>query len=58
MPNGLQILLELLEWQRLEIDVLEAHGEWLARTKAKFEGRGIEWTTGNLNRYSWLWEVE
>jgi hypothetical protein len=58
MPMDRLILQEVLAWQRLEIDVLDAHADWLARTKAKFERRGVEWTTDNLNRYSRLWELE
>ncbi|MDT5012795.1 MAG: hypothetical protein QOH57_4412 [Mycobacterium sp.] len=37
---------------------MEVHGDWLARTKTSFEAWGIEWTTGNLTRYSRLWEHE
>lgn len=45
-------------WQKLETEVLTAHGAWLAATKAKFERNGWPWTTGELARRSRLWEVE
>jgi hypothetical protein len=57
-PMIYEVAAELLEWQQLELEVLDAHADWLARTKAKFERRGLEWTTENLNRYSRLWECE
>lgn len=49
---------ELLAWKQLESDILEAHGDWLARTKAKFERHGWPWTTAELARRSQLWEHE
>jgi hypothetical protein len=57
-PRDFAILQELLAWQQLEINVLESHADWLARTKARFERRGIKWTVENLNRLSRLGEVE
>ncbi len=48
---------EILEWQALEIDILRDHGDWLARTKAKYERNGWPWTTEELARRSRLWEV-
>ena len=58
MPMDVSVLRAVLAWQALEVDILEAHADWLARTKAKLERRGVEWTTGNLARYSRLWELE
>lgn len=58
LPMDYAVLHELLEWQALEIDVLEAHADWLSRTEAKFERNGWPWTTGELMRRSRLWEVE
>lgn len=58
MPMDHLILEEVLAWQAIEIDVLDAHSDWLTRTKNLFERRGVEWTTGNLARYSRLWGVE
>lgn len=43
-----QSLVAALEWQRIEIDVLDAHAGWLARTKALFERNGWPWTTAEL----------
>jgi len=57
-PRDFAILQELLAWQHLEIEVLEAHAAWLSRTKARFERRGVEWTFENVNRWSRLWECE
>jgi hypothetical protein len=59
MPRDLSCFQEILAWQQLENDVLTAHADWLARTKARFERLGIPWTVENLNRrYSRLWEHE
>lgn len=57
-PMDYDVVLEILAWQRVEIDVLEAHAAWLSRTRAKFERHGVDWTTTNVMRYSRLWEVE
>ncbi|CAN5303238.1 hypothetical protein BH11ACT6_BH11ACT6_53390 [soil metagenome] len=53
-----EAMYEIRELQLVETEVLEAHADWIARTKAKFETLGVEWTTENLNRYSRLWEHE
>jgi hypothetical protein len=57
-PRDKGLVQQLLAWKVLENEVLKAHSDWLARTKARFERRGIEWTVENLNRWSRLWEVE
>jgi hypothetical protein len=49
---------ELLEWQRLEIEILESHADWLAEMKAAVEGSGVDWTIGNLNRFCRFPEVD
>lgn len=54
----LQMLLDLTYWQQLDNDVLEAYTDWLVRTKARFESRGIPWTTGELMRRAHVWEHE
>jgi hypothetical protein len=53
-----EILWQLLQWQRLEIEVLEDHGEWLAKVKAAVERSGREWTHENFLRYCQLRECE
>jgi hypothetical protein len=55
-PMDYAVLQEVLAWQRVEIDVMEAHGEWLSRTKARFERLGIPWTETEFQRRSHLWE--
>lgn len=57
IPN-VDVAAELLEWQRLEIAVLDAHADWLAEMKAAVEGRGFAWTVENLNVYCCLWDVD
>jgi hypothetical protein len=57
-PRDLPIIQELIAWSQLENEVLEAHADWLARTKARFESRGVPWTVENLNHYSRLWGHE
>ncbi|STZ43189.1 hypothetical protein [Mycolicibacterium gilvum] len=49
---------EILAWLQLENDILQAHGDWLSRTKARFERNGWPWTTGELMRRAHLWEHE
>lgn len=58
MPRDYETMLEILEWQRLEVDILEAHTFWLTRTKAMFERNGWPWTTDELLRRSHVWEHE
>lgn len=58
MPRDYTAMLEILAWQQLEVDVLEAHTDWLARTKARFERNGWPWTVEELARRSHLWEHE
>lgn len=57
-PRDLASIQELLAWQVLENDVLEAHADWQSRTKARYERLGIEWTVENINSRSHLWEHE
>lgn len=53
-----QAAAEVVAWLQLENDVLEAHGDWLSRTKARFERHGWPWTTGELMRRAHVWEHE
>ncbi|MEN4449992.1 hypothetical protein [Mycobacterium sp. SM3041] len=53
-----EAMVAVLKFQELERDILDAHGNWLSRTKSKFERLGIDWTTENLNRWSRLWDAE
>ena len=57
-PPDYHVLEELLAWQQVEIDVMDAHADWLASIRAKFEHHGIEWTTGNLSAHPELWEAD
>lgn len=50
--------MEVVAWQTLDAEVIEAHSDWLARTKAKFERRGWPWTTAELARRSQFGEPE
>ncbi|WP_156296382.1 hypothetical protein [Mycobacterium paragordonae] len=50
--------LELLAWQQLENEVLEAHNQWLEKVKTRIERSGLEWTRENLLRYCRLREHE
>lgn len=47
----------IAEWQNLENEILTAHVDWLARTKALFERRGWPWTTAELLARSHVREV-
>lgn len=49
---------EHIYWLQLSGDIFEAHADWLARTRRKFERHGWPWTTEELERRSRLWEVE
>ncbi|VBA61226.1 hypothetical protein [Mycobacterium attenuatum] len=48
--------LELFAWQRLEIDVLEAHNQWLAKVRSAVEREGGEWNRENF--LHWAESVE
>lgn len=50
--------IELMAWQSLEADLLEAHTEWLSRVKARCEKSGREWTRENFLRIVQLREHE
>ncbi|MDQ1250373.1 MAG: hypothetical protein QG597_4752 [Actinomycetota bacterium] len=57
MPPSWEAMNEALQWQSLEIDILEGHAAWLSKTKALFERRGWPWTTGELAARSHIREV-
>lgn len=57
IPNY-QVAVELLEWQRVEVEVMKAYGDWLARLKSKVEARGREWTREEFLRLVQLREHE
>lgn len=42
---------QLMYWQEVHLEVLEAHTEWLSATKAAVEALGRPWTTDEMNRY-------
>ncbi|MGV9827004.1 hypothetical protein [Gordonia sp. NPDC003429] len=52
-----EICAELLGWQRLEIDVLNAHNKWLERLKARAERRGRTWDRTEFLRQCRLTEA-
>lgn len=56
--SNAEVASELLGWTRLESDVAEAHGEWLAKVKAAVERTGREWNRENFLRYCRLREHE
>ncbi|WP_100451407.1 hypothetical protein [Mycobacteroides abscessus] len=43
-------MLEINALQKLENEIMDAHGDWLASTRQHFEERGWPWTTEELNR--------
>ncbi|AMU24303.1 Uncharacterised protein [Mycobacteroides abscessus] len=43
-------MLEINALQKLENEIMDAHGDWLASTRQYFEERGWPWTTEELNR--------
>lgn len=51
-------LWQLIAWQRIEIEVLEAHADWLAKVKAAIERSGRQYTRENFLRYCALREHE
>jgi hypothetical protein len=53
-----ETVLELMEWQQLEIEVLEANNAWLRKTKAAVERTGREWNRENFLRHCELRECE
>jgi len=55
-PMNYDVQRELFAWQNLELEVMQAHADWLSRTKARFERLGIPWTANEFQRRSWLWE--
>jgi hypothetical protein len=58
-PRDYELVVQLLEWAKLENEILEAHGAWLSRTRALYEKRGWPWTTEELRRRSsTVWEHE
>lgn len=44
-------MLTILWWKQLEGDVLEAHADWLQRTKTAVEALGRPWTVEEMNHY-------
>lgn len=48
--------LELFAWQRLEIEALEAHNQWLAKVRSAVERHGREWNRANF--LNWAESVE
>ena len=50
--------LEVLAWQRLEIEVTESHANWLEKVKATVERAGRPWTRDEFLRYCALREHE
>lgn len=49
---------ELVEWSRLEADILEAHGAWLEKVRTSIERRGLEYNRSSFLRYCELREHE
>lgn len=43
---------QLYELQRVEIEVLERHTDWLERARADALSRGRPWTRGELRAYA------
>lgn len=56
IPNA-ETALAVLEFQRFESDIQDAHIAWLRRTRARFERNGWPWTPAELARRSRLREV-
>jgi hypothetical protein len=49
---------QLIQWQRLDAEVLEAHNAWLTKAKATVERSGREWNRDTFLRYCQLRECE
>ncbi|GJO30003.1 hypothetical protein NJB1507_37740 [Mycobacterium marinum] len=43
--------LELVAWQQLECEILEAHNTWLRRVKRAIESSGCEYTRESFLQY-------
>ena len=56
-PPTAEAMNEALQWQNLEIAILDAHAAWLARMKAMFKRRGWPWTHAELLARAHLREV-
>lgn len=57
-PLTRETMLTVLVWQRLEIEVMDAHGAWLERVKAAIERSGREYNRATFLRYCALREHE
>lgn len=57
-PLTRETMVTVLAWQRLEIEVKDAHIAWLEKVKARVEQSGRKWTRENFLRYCALREHE
>lgn len=50
-PRSPEVVLAVAEMQIVENEIVDAHAHWLRRTRARFDARGIPWTTVELARH-------
>ena len=57
-PRSQQVVLAVADMLLLEDEILEAHLDWLRRTRAKFDACGIPWTADELALHAELGDGE
>lgn len=46
-----ETFLQILQWQKLETEILDAHIEWFNQSRTAMQQAGLEWTRQNLTDY-------
>jgi hypothetical protein len=57
LPDS-ETVVEVMLWQRLEMEILDMYADWLSKVKAAIERTGHEYNRENFLRFTRLWEVE